>query len=137
MPGLPRIKFGVVDVRDIADLHIRAMTNPAAKGERFIGVAGDFMSVFEIAQVLRTRLGAAARRVPRRQLPNWFVRAAALADPSIRQIVTELGKAKNATGEKAKRVLGWTPHSREEAIVATADSLARLGLLKDSPKRAA
>ena len=137
MPGLPRIKFGVVDVRDIADLHIRAMTHPAAKGERFIGVSGDFMSVFEIAQVLRTGLGTAARRVPSRQLPNWLVRAAALADPSIRQIVTELGKAKNATGEKAKRVVGWTPRSREEAIVATADSLVRLGLLKDSPKRVA
>ncbi len=137
MPGLPRIKFGVVDVRDIADLHIRAMTHPAAKGERFIGVSGDFMSVFEIAQVLRTRLGAGARRVPTRQLPNWLVRAAALADPSIRQVVTELGKAKNATSEKARRVLGWAPRSAEEAIVASGESLNRLGLLKDSPKRAA
>ena len=67
VPGCPRLYFGVVDVRDIADLHIRAMTSPAAKGERFLGVAGDFMSIREIAEVLKTRLGAAARRVPTRQ----------------------------------------------------------------------
>src|ERR1700680_3187421 len=55
-PGCPRLYFGVVDVRDIADLHLRAMTNPAAKGERFLGVAGDFMSISEIAEVLKQRM---------------------------------------------------------------------------------
>ena len=137
VPGLPRLRFGVVDVRDIADLHIRAMTNPAAKGERFIGTAGDFMSVLEIAQTLKTRLGAAARRVPTRQLPNWLLRLAALADSSLRQVATELGTVKNATSEKARRLLGWAPRSREDAIVATAESLLRLGLLKESGRRAA
>jgi nucleoside-diphosphate-sugar epimerase len=137
MPGVPQISFGVVDVRDVADLHVRAMTHPAAKGERFLAVAGDFASAAEIAKVLRNRLGPAGRRVPTRQLPNWLVRLAALADPSIRQVVGELGKARNATGEKARRLLGWAPRSREEAIVATAESLLRLGLLKDSPRKAA
>jgi nucleoside-diphosphate-sugar epimerase len=137
MPGLPKISFGVVDVRDIADLHLRAMTDPAAKGERFLGIVGDFMTVAEIAQVLKRALGAAARRVPTRQLPNWLVRLVALADPSVRQIVGELGKPKSATGEKARRVLGWSPRSNEEAIVATGESLVRLGLLKDSAKKAA
>jgi nucleoside-diphosphate-sugar epimerase len=137
VPGLPRLRFGVVDVRDVADLHVRAMTHPAAKGERFLAVSGDFMSVLEIAQLLKARLGAAARRVPTRQLPNWLLRVAALADTSLRQVATELGTVKNATGEKATRVLGWSPRSREEAIVATAESLVRLGLLKDSPKKAA
>ena len=79
MPGCPRLCFGVVDVRDVADLHLRAMTDPAAKGERFLAVAGDFMSIREIAKVLKARLGAAARRVPTRQLPNWLVRLAAIA----------------------------------------------------------
>jgi nucleoside-diphosphate-sugar epimerase len=137
IPGCPQLYFGVVDVRDVADLHIRAMTHAAAKGERFLAVAGDFMSIRDIALVLRARLGAAARRVPTRQLPNWLVRLAALRDPAIKQILPELGKFRNATGEKARRVLGWAPRSREEAIVATAESLQRLGLLKDSPKKAA
>jgi dihydroflavonol-4-reductase len=137
VPGCPRLYFGVVDVRDVADLHIRAMTHPAAKGERFLAVAGDFMTMQGIAKVLKTRMGAAAKRVPTRQLPDWVVRLAVLRDPAIKLILPELGKVKNATNEKARRVLGWAPRSNEEAIVATAESLVRLGLLKDSPKKAA
>jgi nucleoside-diphosphate-sugar epimerase len=136
VPGCPRLYFGVVDVRDVVDLHIRAMTDPAAKGQRFLAVAGDFMSIVEIAKVLKRRMGASAKRVPTRELPNWVVRLAALRDPAIKQILPELGKIKNATSEKAKRMLGWSPRSNEEAIVATAESLVRLGLLKDSAKKA-
>jgi nucleoside-diphosphate-sugar epimerase len=84
VPGCPRLYFGVVDVRDVADLHIRAMTHPAAKGERFLAVAGDFMSIVEIAKVLKARMGASAKRVPTRQLPDWLVRLAALRDPTIK-----------------------------------------------------
>jgi len=137
VPGCPQLHFGVVDVRDVADLHLRAMTNPAANGERFLAVAGDFMSIREIALVLRERMGPAGARVPTRQLPNWMVRLAALRDPAVKQILPELGKAKNATNEKARRVLGWKPRSNEEALVATAESLVRLGLLKRAGKAAA
>ncbi|HEY4739769.1 MAG TPA: aldehyde reductase [Candidatus Acidoferrales bacterium] len=137
VPGCPQLYFGVVDVRDVADLHLLAMTAPAAKGERFLAVAGDFLSVLEMAKILKRRMGEAAKRVPTRQLPNWLVRVAALRDPAVKQILPELGKHKNGTNEKAKRLLGWTPRSSEEAIVATAESLVRLGLLKDSPKKAA
>ncbi|QRN99514.1 aldehyde reductase [Archangium violaceum] len=135
MPGCPRLYFGIVDVRDVADLHIRAMAHPSAKGERFLAVAGDFMPIIGIAKVLKDRMGAWARRVPTLQLPNWLVHLAALRDPAVRQILPELGKTKNATNEKAKRMLGWAPRSNEESLVATAESLVRLGLLKDSPKK--
>ncbi|HVU44766.1 MAG TPA: aldehyde reductase [Terracidiphilus sp.] len=132
LPGCPKLSFGVVDVRDVADLHLRAMTQPAAKGERFLAVAGNFMWMAEIARVLKERMGADARRVPMRQLPNWMVRLASLRDPAVKLIVPELGKEKNASNEKARRVLGWQPRSNEDAIAATAESLVRLGLLKDS-----
>ncbi len=137
LPGCPRLDFGVVDVRDVVDLHIRAMTNPAAKGERFLATAGDFMSMLDIAKVLKAHMGAAAKRVPTRQLPDWLVRLAVLRDPAVKLILPELGKRKNATNEKARRMLAWAPRSNEEAIVATAESMARLGLLKGSPKKAA
>ncbi len=137
IPGCPRIYFGVVDVRDVADLHIRAMTNPAARGERFIAASGPFMSIFEMARVLKSRLGEAGRKVPARQLPDWLVRVVAIFDPAAKQILPELGKVKQATSEKAKRLLGWAPRTSEDAIVATAESLQRLGLLKDSVKKAA
>lgn len=130
MPGLPRLSFGVVDARDVADLHVRAMTNPAAKGERFLAVSGDFMTVREIAQTLKTRLGDAAARVSTRQLPDWLVRIVGLFNPEAAQLVTELGKVKNATNAKAVRMLGWAPRSREDALAATGESLIRLGLLK-------
>jgi nucleoside-diphosphate-sugar epimerase len=137
MPGAPQLYFGVVDVRDVADLHIRAMTHPAAKGERFLAVAGNFMAMLDIAKVLKARVGAAAKRVPTRQLPNWLVRIAAMRDPAVKVILPELGKRKNATSGKAQHLLGWTPRSNEESIVATAESLVRLGLLKDSARKAA
>ena len=136
VPGCARLYFGVVDVRDVADLHIRAMTDPAAKGERFIAVAGDSMSMFDIAKVLKERMGESARKVPSRQVPDWLVRIVALRDPVARRVVPELGKKKNATSAKARHVLGWSPRSNAEAIVATAESLVRLGLLKNNPKRA-
>jgi dihydroflavonol-4-reductase len=129
MPGCPRIYFGVVDVRDVADLHVRAMTHPSAKGERFIAVSGDSISMVDIARMLRARLGVSARRVPRFQLPDWLVRLAAKRDPSVRQLLPLLGKIRNATSEKARRVLGWSPRSNEEALVGTAESLIRFGLL--------
>jgi nucleoside-diphosphate-sugar epimerase len=134
LPGCPRLLFGVVDVRDVVDLHLRAMTHPAAKGERFLAVAGDFMSLLDIAKVLKARMGNWGKRVPTRELPNWLVRLAALRDPMVRQIVPELGKRKNATAEKAKRLLGWSPRSNADAVVATGESLVQLGLLKESAK---
>jgi nucleoside-diphosphate-sugar epimerase len=137
MPGCPRLYFGVVDVRDIADLHLRCMTNSAAKGERFLGVTGDFMSIVEIAKTLRARLGDAAKRVPKSQIADFVVRLASMRDPAVKQILPELGKYKNGTNAKAVRLLGWAPRSREDACVAAAESLIALGLLKDSAQRAA
>ena len=135
MPGLPRLTFGLVDVRDVADLHLRAMSDPAAKGERFIAVAGEPMSIEQVAIVLRDRMGEAGSRVPTRVLPDWVVRAASLADPSLKQLAPELGKVKRPVNDKARRVLGWEPSPNDECIVSTAESLVALGLLKH-PKAA-
>jgi nucleoside-diphosphate-sugar epimerase len=130
LPGCPRLYFGVVDVRDVADLHIRAMTDPAAKGQRFLAVAGDFLSMADIARSLKADLGAAARRVPTGELPDWLVRFVGLFDGEVRQLLPELGKHKNASNAKAKNLLGWAPRSNAEATAATARSLMELGLLK-------
>ena len=136
LPGCPKLNFGIVDVRDVASLHLLAMTHPAAKGERFLATAGDFMWIREMAKVLKDRMGGSAKRVPTMELPNWLLRLASLKDPAIKLILPELGKLKNGTNEKAVRMLGWSPRSREDALVATAESLVQLGLLKDSRKAA-
>jgi dihydroflavonol-4-reductase len=137
MPGLPRLWFGAVDVRDVAWMHIECMTNPAAKSQRFLALAGDFLSIADIARILRRRLGPAARRVPTFELPDFLVRMAAARDEAVKQILPELGKRKNGSNEKARRLLGWKPISNEDCLVATAESLIKLGLLKDSQKKAA
>jgi dihydroflavonol-4-reductase len=82
-------------------------------------------------------MGAAARRVPTREIPNWVVRIASMRDAAVKSVLPELGLIKHYSNEKARRVLGWQPRSNEEAIVASAESLIRLGLLKDSAKKAA
>lgn len=130
VPGCPRLWYGIVDVRDVASLHLLAMTHPAAKGERFLATAGDTFTVLQMAQVLRARLGAAASKAPTRQLPDWLVRLFGAIDPAVRQTLPELGKEKHVTGEKARRVLGWAPRSNEDALEATGESLIKLGLLK-------
>ncbi len=135
-PGTPKLYFGAVDVRDVADLHIRAMTDPKAKGERFLALAGDFLSMHEIAMILKRRLGAAAAKVPTRVLPNWAVRIVSIFDPAARLITPELGKHKNGTNVKARALLGWNPRSPEDSIAATGESLVKLGLLKGQKKAA-
>lgn len=130
MPAVPRIHFGLVDVRDVADLHLRAMTSPRARGERFLAVAGDTMSVLQVARLLRRKLGSKARRVPRFQMPDWMMRLAARRNPLARAALPLLGKVRRATSAKAQNLLGWRPRGNEEMIVATAESLIRLGLVK-------
>ncbi|WP_030904708.1 SDR family oxidoreductase [Streptomyces sp. NRRL F-5126] len=130
MPALPRLSFSFVDVRDVVDLHLRAMTDPAARGERFLAAAGAPMWVADVARVLRDGLGPAGERVPTRRLPDILVRLAARADASLRGFVPELGKVKKASADKARNVLGWRPRTNEEAIIACAESLIALGLVK-------
>ncbi|WP_370058660.1 hypothetical protein [Bradyrhizobium yuanmingense] len=103
---MPRVYFGVVDVRDVAELHLRAMTAPEAKGERFIAISGETMSILDIARVLRRELGPRARRVPRLQAPDWLVRLAARRIPLLRAVVPMLGKVRHSTSAKAESLLG-------------------------------
>ncbi|MGO6949654.1 SDR family oxidoreductase [Rhizobium johnstonii] len=111
-PELPDMWFGVVDVRDVVDLHLRAMTEPSAAGERFIAVSGEPISLLEVANILRSHFGKLASRVPSRS-----------ADPSPN------ASRRRSSSEKARKILAWSPRSSAEAIVATAESLIRLNLV--------
>ena len=130
MPGTPKVAYGLVDVRDVADLHVRAMTAPGAAGERFLALGEDFRWMSEVAEWLREAFPDRARKIPKRQLPSPLVRLASRFDGSLRQLTPELGVRKRATNEKARRVLGWSPRGDREAAVATAASLIELRLVK-------
>jgi nucleoside-diphosphate-sugar epimerase len=122
VPGSPRIGFSVVDVRDVADLQIRAMTAPAAGGERFIAVAR-FLWMAEVAAILRERLGPEAAKVPKRQLPDFLVRTMGRFDPSVRSVAKQLGQRVELSNEQARNVLGWEPRPVEETVADCARSL--------------
>lgn len=128
-PGCPRVNSGFVDVRDVADLHLRAMINPAAKGERFIATAGESIWLVEVARILKQHLGEAAGKVKAKELSSTLLRVAALTDPTAKSVIPLLGRIMNVTSGKAISMLGWQPRSTEEAVIATAQSLIRLHLL--------
>jgi dihydroflavonol-4-reductase len=130
LKALPQISFGIVDVRDVADLHLRAMTNPAANGQRFLAIAGVPMSFYDIATLLKNKMGDTAKNVTTKLLPNWQVRVAALFSPAAKNIAPQIGKIKAASNAKAKKLLGWMPRSNEEAILASAQSMVKFGLIK-------
>lgn len=121
-PGIPKIGLWIVDVRDLAELHVRAMEAPEAVGERFLA-AGDFLWMSDIAAVLREKLGKRARKVPTRRLSNPTVRFLSLFAPQLRAIAPLLGVKNELTTAKARRVLGFAPRPARETIVDCAESL--------------
>ncbi len=129
LPGYPNFGFGIVDVRDVADLHVRALNAPGMAGERFIA-SGPFYMMADVGRVLRERLGPEARKVPKRNLPDFLVRLFALFDPMVRQVIGELGKVRDGDSSHAQEVLGWQMRPAEESIVDAARSLIDLGVVK-------
>lgn len=130
-PALPDLGLNLVDVRDVADLHVRALSAPDISGERFMAVAPHgFLRLMEIAAILRDRLPGHARKVPTRRMPNWLMRIVALFDPAIRQLIGELGKVRHAEPTHAMKVLGWRPRPAADSVVDTAESLIAMGVSK-------
>lgn len=128
VPAAPKLGFTYVDVRDVAELHVRAMTSPEAGGERFLAT-DRFLWTSDTAKILRDRLGDQGRKVPTRVAPNVMVRAMGMFDPAIRTIVGDLGQKTEYSSEKARTVLGWTPRPVEDAIEDTARSLLDRGVV--------
>lgn len=129
MPGLPRLGFGMVDVRDVADLHVRCLTAPDMAGERFIA-SGPFMWIADMAAILREGMGAEARKVPTRRLPSWLMRIVARFDPLVKQVVSELDNVRDNDASHAKAVLGWETRAARNSILDAARDMLRLGVVK-------
>lgn len=133
-PGLPKLSFGIVDVRDVADLHVRAMTSPEAKGQRFLATSDELLTIPQMADILRQRVGDLARKIPRRTIPNWVVRMVAAVLPPVREFSRRLDNHRDVSNAKAKTLLGWSPRPNGEFLEDTARSLIELGLVSVRPK---
>lgn len=130
LPGAPRLYLGAVDVRDVAGMQVKAMTDPAAAGQRFLATAGGALSMFEMASILRAGMGEKAAKARFRELPDWLVKLVAIFNPLAREAVPRLGIKGEASNAKARDVLGWKFRSNEESIVASGESLIRLGIVQ-------
>jgi nucleoside-diphosphate-sugar epimerase len=129
VPGLPRLGFNVVDVRDVVDLHIRAMTAPEAAGERFVA-AGAWAWMTDMAALLRARLGPRAAKVPTMKVPDFVLRLAGLFDKEVGSVAGDLGHKHDFSSAKAQRVLGWRPRPLDETIIDCATSLFETGVIR-------
>lgn len=130
IPALPNSGFSIVDVRDIADLHVRCLEAPAGnvRGERFIG-SGPFYTFADTARALHERLGPQARKVPTRRMPDWALRVLALFLPPARQLLPELGRRRETSAQHAHDVLGWTARPADDSIEDCARSLIAHGIV--------
>lgn len=128
-PGAPKFGFSVVDVRDVADLQIRAMEQTKAAGQRFICDAG-FYWISEMADIMKENYPQYKKRMPKFGLPNFAVKLFSMFDPATKSILNELGKKRIFDNSKAVNLLDWKPRNPKEALIATADSLIEQGLIK-------
>lgn len=129
MKAIPNIKLNVVDIRDVADLHIRAMIHPDAQGQRFIATADGKISMPQIARLLKGKRPDAAQKVPTGILPNWLLALASLFNSQAKQSISLLKINRNVSNAKARTVLGWSPiATQEEALLASMDSMTRQGI---------
>ncbi len=129
VPMCPDIGFGIIDVRDVADLHYRALTAPGIRDERYV-CSGPFLKMIDVANILTANLGDKAKKVPSRKMPDWLLKQFALVRPELKQLVAELGNVRGGDSSHAMQTLGWTMRLPEEAILATAHSLIERGIVK-------
>jgi dihydroflavonol-4-reductase len=125
-PALPSNGFSVIDVRDVADLHMAALTKAESRGQRYLATS-DYVPFPTVAAILRARYPE--RRITQRIVPDWIIRTMARFGGPTRQIINDIGNEKHYDRSKGEALLGRPFRSGEEAILATADSLIALKLL--------
>ncbi|MEU4315972.1 aldehyde reductase [Nocardia sp. NPDC024068] len=128
-PGVPRVGWSVVDVRDLAVAHRLALETPEAAGRRYI-CAGEHVWMRDMARMLDEVYRARGLRIVTRPLPDVLVRAVALVDPGLRLTVPALGRVERVIADRARRELGWTMRPVRETVVDTAESLLLRGVVR-------
>ncbi|MBK1895597.1 SDR family oxidoreductase [Chryseobacterium paridis] len=129
MKQIPNIELAIVDVRDLADLHIRAMESPKANGERFLALSGGTMTLPEITEFLKKEMPEVSQKISNKKVADWVIRFMALFNPKAKAIAPLLGVNRKASNAKAKRILEWKPRTNQEAILATVSSLIKYNAL--------
>lgn len=130
MKAIPNIQLNVVDVRDVADLHIRAMASPDASGQRFIASADGHISMPEIASLLKQKYPVVSQKVSQKRLPNWVLRFASLFNGKAKEGLLLLNMNRKVSNAKAKQLLNWMPiATQEQTILAAVESIIKYKLI--------
>lgn len=126
LPLLPRVSLACVDTSDLAELHVRALTDPSARGKRIIAASRPLWFQ-QMAELLKARFGEKAAKVSTREAPDWLIRAAAFVSADARFLVPDLGKQRFFSPAKAELILGRPLRSSEDAVTSAAESLIANG----------
>lgn len=130
MKRIINLPLNVVDVRDVVDLHIRAMFTPEANMQRFIASADGQITMEEIADLIRKERPGVAEKIAKKTLPNWLIDLAALFNKRAGEGKMMLRVNRQVSNEKAKKLLDWTPiATNEEAVLQAVDSMEKYGVL--------
>jgi len=128
IPACPEFGWAAVDVRDVAELHLRALAEPAAAGQRF-PLGTEHLALIDVARILDRHFGPRGYRVPTRRMPNWMVKLAARFDPQVRLALHDLGLYERLDTSTTEAVLGWRPRPIERALIDMGESLIRLQMV--------
>lgn len=134
IPGIPDLGFSLVDVRDVAEIHVKALTTPGIAGQRFL-LGSPHTPLHHIAEVLNARFGPDGFRVPMRSIPSWVLRVMSLWDRAAKLTAGELGKRQDLSIQRARETFGYQPRDLDQTIVAMGESMIRLGVVR-LPSRA-
>jgi nucleoside-diphosphate-sugar epimerase len=133
MKAIPNIPLNVVDVRDVADLHIRAMVTPGANGQRFIATANGQISLPQIAVLLKSSRPQVSGRVPEKVMPGWVLKLAAVFNHQAKEALVLIAMNRNVSNAKAKKILGWQPvATQEQTILEAVDSMVQYNLINNN-----
>lgn len=125
-PAIPNFGFPVVDVRDIAAMHVNALAAPEAAGKRIIGSAG-FMWFLEMAQIIAKQYPD--MKITTRKAPDWLVKLLSLFDKAIKSIVPILGREQRMSNTRAQEILGIDFIRPEESVRLSAAYLVENDLV--------
>lgn len=124
-PALPSNGFSIIDVRDVADMHVAALEHPEAVGQRYLATA-EYMPFPKVAEVVQELYPD--RKIVNRVVPDWIIRIVAMFGGPARQIINDIGNEKVFDGKKGEAMMGHPYISARESISDTAESVIRLGL---------
>ena len=119
-PMIPALSFPFIDVRDVAILHLKAMTTPEADGKRFIAAHSEPTWMYQVAEVLSA---AGYEKIKLKKAPSFMLKLIGLFDNKTKSLVPMLDKYVPCDNSQTVKILNWEPMPWEQAFIEHAKSI--------------